>query len=217
LWLGVLGTVAVLWAGAAVHAGRTVFPIDLPIVEFLAHHRSSISTAAARTISTVASPVGLWLTVAVLAALARWPGGSWRSSGWQPALAAAATLGGIQLIDIAAKALVARPRPPLTLAVPGVSASGFAFPSGHTSQSTAIYGLIVVLLWRHYRKPAGRVAIAVLGVAAILSVGWARLYLGVHWFSDVLAAWLLGLSWLTVVLAAWTAWRIYHQNDDLPD
>ncbi|MDQ2739326.1 MAG: phosphatase PAP2 family protein, partial [Actinomycetota bacterium] len=74
-----------------------------------------------------------------------------------------------------------------------------------TSQSTAVYGLIAVLLWQRYRGRTQRIATVMLGLAAILAVGMSRLYLGVHWFSDVLFGWVLGASWLAVALAAWTA------------
>lgn len=216
-WLGALGAGAVLWAGTAVRAHRTVFSVDLPLVEFLAAHRTAFLTWTARFISDVASPVGLLVTLAVLVGLARWPGTSWRRRGWQPVLAAAATLGGIDVVESTIKAWVARPRPAPGLAVSNVSAHGFAFPSGHTSQSTAVYGLIAVLLWQRYRGRTQRIETVMLGLAAILAVGMSRLYLGVHWFSDVLFGWVLGASWLAVVLAAWTAIRIHRGDEDRPD
>lgn len=220
LWLAALGAAALSWAGAAVRAGRTVFPIDLPIVEWLAAHRTAWMIAAARVISTVAGPLGLALTLAVLIGsligMARWSGRQWRRDWWQTAVAAVMTQGGIGLLESGIKAWVARPRPPHVLAVPNVSARGFAFPSGHTTQSTAVYGLIAVLLCRFLQLRWQRTIVAVVAALAIATVGFARLYLGLHWFSDVLAGWLLGLSWLGVVLAAWTAVKLYLRDGDLP-
>jgi len=220
LGLATLGAVALLWAGAAVRAGRTVFPIDLPIVETLAAHRTGLMNSAARVISTVASPVGLALTltvlIGILIGMARRSGHQWRQDAWQTALAAVATQGGIGLLESGIKAWVARPRPPQNLAVPGVSARGFAFPSGHTSQSTAVYGLVAVLLCRFSHRRWQRIVVALLAALAIAIVGFARLYLGVHWLSDVLAGWLLGLSWLGVVLSTWTAAKLYLRKGDLP-
>lgn len=196
VWLGALGAAAVAAAGAAVHAGRTVFPVDLPIVEWLAGHRSAVMTLSARVVTTAASPVGLVITLLLVIGVNRW-----RRGNWQPAVAAAVTWGGIVLVESSVKAWVARPRPPLRLAVDHVPAHGFSFPSGHTAQSTAVYGFLAVLLWRHFAQKVRRITIVVVAVLAISAVGFSRLYLGVHWFSDVLAGWLIGLSWLAVVLA----------------
>ncbi len=77
------------------------------------------------------------------------------------------------------------------------SASFAAFPSGHAMTAAVVCGLLLWLLPR----PAPRWAAAAwaLAVVSVLGVGFTRLYLGVHWFSDVLAGWLLGVA--LVVLA----------------
>ncbi len=210
--LGALGAAAVAAAGAAVHAGRTVFSVDLPIVEWLAAHRTAVMTLAARVVTTVASPVGLVLTLLLIIGVNRW-----RRGNWQPALAAAVTWGGIVLVESSVKGWVARPRPPLRLAVDHVPAHGNSFPSGHTSQSTAVYGFLAVLLWRHFAEKVRRTIIVLGAVLAISAVGFSRLYLGVHWFSDVLAGWLLGLSWLAVVLAGMAAFKVHRNEVATPD
>jgi len=169
-------------------------------------------TLAARVVTTVASPVGLVLTLLLVIGVNRW-----RRGNWQPALAAAVTWGGIVLVETSVKGWVARPRPSLRLAVDHVPAHGFSFPSGHTSQSTAVYGLLAVLLWRHFAEKVRRTIIVLVAVLAISAVGFSRLYLGVHWFSDVLAGWLLGLSWLAVALAGMAAFKVHRNEVATPD
>ncbi|MFJ7265085.1 phosphatase PAP2 family protein [Streptomyces sp. NPDC099050] len=97
------------------------------------------------------------------------------------------------------KFLVGRERP--VWPDPVVTADYAAYPSGHALTATVVCGL---LLWLVARGPArpfshsltrSRPALALLGVLAavsVLGVGFTRTYLGVHWFSDVLAGWLLG-------------------------
>lgn len=95
----------------------------------------------------------------------------------------------VALVPELLKALVARPRPDL---VPRLLAtSGYSFPSGHAVAGMALYPLLGWLLLRRWRKPwAGYAAGAVLG--AFIGVG--RLYVGVHWPSDVAAGWALGAA-----------------------
>ncbi|MGW1071259.1 phosphatase PAP2 family protein [Streptomyces sp. NPDC002537] len=97
------------------------------------------------------------------------------------------------------KAAVGRDRP--TWPDPVATASYQAFPSGHALTATVTCGLLVWLLWLH-RVRAGvvRAALAVSAVS-VVGVGFTRLYLGVHWLSDVVAGWLLGGA-----LVAGSAW-----------
>jgi undecaprenyl-diphosphatase len=67
----------------------------------------------------------------------------------------------------------------------------FSFPSGHALASATLYPLLAYVLTRE-RPPKVRRAALALGVLAALWIGFGRLYLGVHWPSDVLAGWLLG-------------------------
>lgn len=89
---------------------------------------------------------------------------------------------------------VERPRPQL---VPhGDVVSGESFPSNHALMSTIVYLLLAVLLQRDL--PARRVRVLVFLVAALvpLVVGMTRVYLGVHWPTDVVAGWTIGLVWV---------------------
>ncbi|ELP63523.1 phosphatase PAP2 family protein [Streptomyces turgidiscabies] len=121
----------------------------------------------------------------------------WRHSAWGLALwlAIACALGTV--LQQALKAAVGRARP--VWPDPVDSAHYAAFPSGHAMTATVVCGLLLFLLRRY---GAGRVVwrTAVAGsVISVLGVGLTRIWLGVHWPSDVLGGWLLGA--LVVALA----------------
>ncbi|MEN8213619.1 MAG: bifunctional DedA family/phosphatase PAP2 family protein [Pseudomonadota bacterium] len=80
--------------------------------------------------------------------------------------------------------------------------SGWSFPSGHTLKSTVIYGFLALLLSTPLR-PSGRMLVYAVSVALVALIGFSRLYLGVHWFSDVAAGWSIGLLWVTILGLAW--------------
>ncbi len=107
-------------------------------------------------------------------------------------LVLAAITGGIAL-SMLTKAGFARPRPDL---VPhGSIVYTSSFPSGHSTMSAVVYLTLGALLAR--TQSAARVKLYVMGGAALLTllVGVSRVYLGVHWPSDVLAGWVLGSAW----------------------
>jgi undecaprenyl-diphosphatase len=97
------------------------------------------------------------------------------------------------LIVLVVKSLVESPRPLNGL----VFASGFSYPSGHTAGSLVFCGSLAFLAWQHWKTTRAHASIGV-GVVAVTSVvSFSRLYLNVHWFSDVLGAGLLGVFWLS--------------------
>lgn len=109
------------------------------------------------------------------------------------------SVGGAWGVSLVLKAFFARPRP--TIVPHGTVIYNASFPSGHAMISTAFYLTLGVLLARIH--PSRRVKGYLLVAAMIISlvVGLSRLYLGVHWPTDVLAGWTLGGVW---ALLSWT-------------
>ena len=108
------------------------------------------------------------------------------------------------------KALFHRARP-LDQVIP---ATGFSLPSGHAFASAVFYGMMVFLVWQFVRPVWARVLATAVLVALILAVGLSRVYLNVHFLTDVVAGWASGTAWLVGVLVAvhaaearWTARR----------
>ncbi|MFF2125152.1 phosphatase PAP2 family protein [Streptomyces olivochromogenes] len=121
----------------------------------------------------------------------------WRRSAWWPALwvTAACVLGTV--VQQSLKAAVGRARP--VWPDPVDSAHYAAFPSGHAMTATVVCGLLLWLLQLYGAGRALRRTALALAVLCVVGVGLTRVWLGVHWPSDVLGGWLLGA--LVVALA----------------
>jgi membrane-associated phospholipid phosphatase len=102
-------------------------------------------------------------------------------------------MGGDALLVAASKALVYSPRPDRELIVE----TGGSFPSGHVTGIIVFIGLLTYFAWHFWRSPKAKAASSVFYVAITFVVGFDRIYLNVHWFSDVLGGFLLGTFWLT--------------------
>jgi undecaprenyl-diphosphatase len=77
---------------------------------------------------------------------------------------------------------------------------GYSFPSGHSMVAFAFYGILAFLLWRHLRTRTARSVVILLAIAMTLLIGVSRIYLGVHYPSDVLGGYLASACWLGVTI-----------------
>ncbi len=122
---------------------------------------------------------------------------------WGASLLVLVSIGGGMLLSAGLKNLFARPRPDL---VPhGVEVLTASFPSGHATLSAVTYLTLAALLARVQSRP--RVKTYLVGVALVLTllIGASRVYLGVHWPTDVMAGWCVGAAWAMGcwVVAVW--------------
>lgn len=104
----------------------------------------------------------------------------------------------------AIKLLVGRPRPLFESA--RIVQGGFSFPSGHAAVSATFYGTIAFLLIRARSRESLKVLVGLLAALLVLAIGMSRIYLGVHYPSDVVAGWIAGVFWLLLVALAEHVW-----------
>ena len=101
---------------------------------------------------------------------------------------------GVLIVNQVFKFLIQRPRPDVAHRL--IEQSGYSFPSGHSMCSMAFYGFLIYLAFRYVKNVKVRVATTVgLGVLVFL-IGFSRVYLGVHYASDVIAGFLLAVAYL---------------------
>lgn len=121
---------------------------------------------------------------------------------WRHAVVLAATVLLAEVSSSVAKAFCARPRPDL---VPhGSYVYSASFPSGHSALSAATYLTLAVLIASLEPNRATKIMVFIVALILVLAIGISRVYLGVHWPSDVIGGWSLGAAW---ALAGWTVLR----------
>ncbi len=101
----------------------------------------------------------------------------------------------------ALKSYFARPRPDVSLHL--IDQGGWSFPSGHSMNGLICYGVLIFLIWRGWPGSKGARAAAIGFTCLILAIGFSRIFVGVHFVTDVLGGWSMGLAYLmaaTVVL-----------------
>ena len=199
LTVSVLALVGAGWAFGAVLqdvlAGDEGALLDGPVQRFFVAHREAWLTPVMRGLTDLGNAavlIGLILAVG----LVWW----WRRRTWRPLWLLAGAYLGAWVLSETVKDLTHRARPPAAQAIGHWT--GFAFPSGHTTKATAVYGMLAALLAA--TTPRWGRKVSVWTAAALLAglVGLSRLYLGAHWLTDVLGALTLGAAWLFVLLAA---------------
>ena len=173
------------WLAFAV-AHTSSLPWDLQILDYWHRHATPELDKLAIFLTVVGNTgpmVGLGLLVA-LALLARRRRAAWV---W------CASVGGSMLLTQLIKRVVARPRPELWTSIRPEHT--FSFPSGHAMDTAAIATALVFLVWSWRTRGWVRW----LAPLFALAVGWARVYLGVHNPSDVLAGWAAAVAWVAAV------------------
>jgi membrane-associated phospholipid phosphatase len=155
-----------------------------------------VFSAATWSASTLVVTAIVLVAVAVLV---------WRCDHREALLVALIVASGTALGAIA-KRVTARPRPPVSNALIGLPTS-YSFPSGHTLAALLLWTLIAFVVVRVARHGWVRALAVCGGLALVVLVGTSRVYLGVHWPSDILASWLLGIAWLSATLGGFLTWE----------
>ncbi|HXY73672.1 MAG TPA: bifunctional DedA family/phosphatase PAP2 family protein [Actinomycetota bacterium] len=171
---------------------------DPHVLSWVVAQRTEALTTFFRTVTWMGSTAVLYPALVMFAALLWWRRREWRPS----VLLAAALLGAVALYDIV-KPIVGRARPPEQFWIG--TFSGWSFPSGHSAQSIAFYGMLAFLLSRS-RSSRVRAWLWCGALLVTLIVGGSRIYLGAHWMTDVLGGYALGGFWVSLVIA-FTFWR----------
>ncbi len=115
-------------------------------------------------------------------------------------------LGGAVLISQILKMVVQRPRPLLCYRL--VKETGYSFPSGHSMVSMVFYGYFIYLLWKSKKAKSLKNSLTLFLSILILGIGFSRIYLGVHYASDVIAGFSLGAFYVLM----WINFRESREN-----
>ena len=157
------------------------------------HARANPATVAILTTLTALGSVKTLTSFAIAVALVMlWRGQHVLSRVWGIVFA-----GG--LLNDALKSLFQRQRPQFPN--PFVTEVSWSFPSGHAMGSLIGYGLLAYLLWSVLPRPRMRLAVVMGTTLLISAIGFSRLYLGVHYFSDVVGGYAAGIAWLAISIS----------------
>ena len=168
--------------------------MDEWVANWLQEHATPSFTATMRGVTVLGSPpfVVLVMFIAMAVLLLRGE----RYGAVQMALC----VGGGMLINTGLKNVVNRARPHFEPAL--TAAHGYSFPSGHVAAATLLYGTFSVLVWRRLPPGLTRIVVVVTLILLVQLISLSRMYLGVHYLTDALAAQFLGALWITISFIA---------------
>ena len=178
----------------------SIYAFDTRVTAVVQSWRGPAITTFFRAITWGASSVPVTLvTVAAIAVL------MWLNR-YRDALFVACVVALGTGLGTIAKRVTERPRPPVASALIELPTS-YSFPSGHTLAALLVWTVIVIAVWRMTVRPTIRWSVAAVGSALVVLTALSRVYLGVHWPSDVVASWLLGAAWLALCTGGFLSWE----------
>lgn len=173
--------------------------IDADVHDWAVSHRSAGDTLFFVVMSTIGGPLGLAVIVAVVAGVLA------IRRRWRWVIYLAVTTAGGGLLNMELKRYFARARPAVAEMLR--RAHGYSFPSGHAMGSAVAFAALAYLAYRAAKSWSAAAAALALAATLIASVALSRVYLGVHWISDVAAGITAGLVWVTTTTVAYETLR----------
>jgi undecaprenyl-diphosphatase len=164
--------------------------MDLRIMDVIYRWRSPTLTRA----MMVATNLGAAYPIAALVLMMVPP--AWRKRRREVLALAIIFIVGV-LIHSLLKGIILRPRPAIS---PLVEESGYSFPSGHAMNAFVFYSAVAFLCYRLMKRKALSLLVTLLAAGIVVLVGFSRVYLGVHYPSDVAGGYLVGVWWLAMAL-----------------
>jgi undecaprenyl-diphosphatase len=203
----VAGLLFTAWAGDAfidlaekVHGNNvSLQKIDASVHDWAVSERTAGATTFFTAMTMIGGPVGLAIlltVIGIILAIRRH---------WSWLIYLAVTAGGGALLDLELKRYFARARP--IAAEMLLRANGYSFPSGHAMGSAVAFGALAYLSFRAIRSWPTKAAVIAFLYTLVASVALSRVYLGVHWISDVLAGVTVGTVWVTTTTVAYETLR----------
>jgi membrane-associated phospholipid phosphatase len=164
--------------------------VDTRLADWLHEHASPDLTTFFEAVTRLGN-VSTLLVVVLLASAVLW------RKGWIAELQLLVLAGvGAEIITVGLKHGFQRDRP--FFSDPLATESSYSFPSGHASVSLAVYGTLGFIAARHLGSRRAQFAVLAGTTVLVLLIGFSRLYLGVHFLSDVIAGYSLGIAWVAL-------------------
>ena len=185
--LGCLGLLALFgWLSQEV-LEKEAFGFDTTILLWLHQHSNSSIDSTMLILTKLGDPEFVVVLITISLSLLLW-----QKRVWAAQILTLTCLGGL-ILNQGLKLVFAKPRPQLW--TPLIVEHSYSFPSGHALGSSVVYGFLAVLLAQHY--PRYRAVIYSVAIVIVGSIGLSRLFLGVHYPTDIIAGYAVGLLWLT--------------------
>ena len=180
-----------------VMTGASLSVLDVHVAQWLHQRATPHLTSWMMAVTTLNSTLAVSIYGAAIAFYQGW------HRRWRCVATIIACVGGGLLLNDLLKHAFHRGRP--LLDHPLLTLETTSFPSGHVAGSTVFYGLLVVWIFGRTQQWRWRLSAAAIAAAAIALVAFSRVYLGVHFLSDVVAAFAEGVGWLALCLGALAA------------
>lgn len=181
-------------------AEQEILSFDRPVMLWLHSVSTSWLTAMMQAVTDLGGLVVVPVAAIAVAVT------MWRRGLRRKAVFLAAAVIGSTLLNAALKALFQRARPDYWEHL--VAENSYSFPSGHAMASMSLAAALIVVAWR----TRWRWATVTTGAVYVVAVGVSRMYLGVHYPSDVLAGWAVAALWVVVVLAVLDRVQRWHRR-----
>lgn len=173
---------------------HTISSFDNPIIDVVQGAQAPWLTSVMKTFTTIGSTTTVALLALVTLALLLW------KKHRAQALLFVVALAGTGILNQVLKFIFKRERPDFDRLI---DIGGYSFPSGHTMMAFSLYTILAYIIWRNLRNVWSRMGITILAIFMIVMIAVSRIYLGVHFPSDVVAGMLASAVWLFASIAVY--------------